>query len=172
MQRTLTRALVLVALGAGLGLAINAARGERGIVLSQGVRSIAEGGACSAPSDGADHRLISLEEAAALRGQSGAAFGDTRPPDDYARGHVAGAWHVPCFASAQASASPLAHLGTARTLVLYGADEAQADAHLAAEELTRRGGFPDVRILHGGFRAWQAAGLPAESGPCDQCRRP
>ena len=167
-MRTLIRAATLALAGAVLGLAINAARGARGVALGKPVRSLAEGGVCSAPAGGEDHS-VTLDEAISLRAQPGVAFGDTRPPDEYARGHVAAAWHLPCFASAAASASSIAHLGAPRTLILYGADETQADARLAAEELARRG-FADVRILRGGFRAWQTAGLPAESGPCEQCR--
>jgi len=158
-----------VVAGAALGLAINLARGSRGLRLSVAVHSVAEGGACSAPAG--PHGALPAGDAAALRGQAGVAFGDTRSPEEYARGHVAGAWHLPCFGSAQVAASSLHHLAGARTLILYGQDDAQTDARLAADELSRRG-FPDVRILAGGWRAWQAAGLPAESGPCDECRKP
>ena len=167
-MRTLIRAAALVVFGAAFGLAVNAARGAKGVVLGKAVYSRAEGGVCSAPS-GTGDRSVSLDEAISMRAQAGVAFGDTRTSDDYARGHVASAVHLPCFASAAQSASSIAQLGAPRTLILYGADESQPDAHLAAEELTRRG-FADVRILRGGFHAWQAAGLPAESGPCDQCR--
>ncbi len=167
MRRTVVRAAMLVAAGAVVGLIVNGARAH-GVALAVAIRSSAEGGACTAPKT--DDTLVSLAEAAALRGQAGVVFGDTRPSDEYAHGHVAAAIHLPCFASAQASASPLALAGGARTLILYGADDSQSEARLAAEELARRG-FKDVRILAGGFRAWQQAGLPAESGPCDQCRK-
>ena len=167
-MRTLIRAAALVVFGAAFGLAVNAARGAKGVALAKAVYSRAEGGVCSAPAGTGDHS-VSLDEAISLRAQTGVAFGDTRAPDDYARGHVASAVHLPCFAGAAQSASSIAQLGAPRTLILYGADDAQPDAHLAAEELARRG-FADVRILRGGFHAWQAAGLPAESGPCEQCR--
>jgi rhodanese-related sulfurtransferase len=167
--RALIRAAALVVFGAAFGLAINAARGAKGVALGKAVYSRAEGGVCSAPGGGGD-RSVSLDEAISLRAQAGVAFGDTRTPDDYARGHVASAVHLPCFASAAQSASSIAQLGAPRTLILYGADDAEPDAHLAADELSRRG-FADVRILRGGFRAWQAANLPAESGPCEQCRK-
>ena len=166
-MRTLMRAAALVVAGAAVGLLINTARGS-GVALGKPVHSRAEGGLCSAPETGSDH-AVTLDEAISLRAQPGVAFGDTRAPDDYARGHVANAVHLPCFASAAASASSIAQLGAPKTLILYGADDAEPEARLAAQELTRRG-FADIRLLRGGFAAWQQAGLPAESGPCDQCR--
>lgn len=161
------RAAVLVLAGAAVGLGFNGVRGG-GVALGKPVYSRAEGGLCSAPEAGGDHG-VTLDEAVSLRAQPGVAFGDTRAPDEFARGHVANAMHLPCFASAAASASSIAHLGAPKTLILYGADDAEPDAHLAAKELLARG-FSDVRILRGGFQAWQQAGLPAESGPCEQCR--
>jgi 3-mercaptopyruvate sulfurtransferase SseA len=167
-MRTLGRALALLALGSALGLCWNGARGARGVALGKRFYSTAEGGACTAPASKSE---VGAAEAAGLRGQGGVAFGDTRSPDDYAHGHVTGAWHLPCFGSAAIAAASLTHLTGARTIILYGRDEPQTDALLAAEELSRRG-FADVRILRGGWHAWQAAGLPAESGPCDDCRKP
>jgi rhodanese-related sulfurtransferase len=162
-----TRAAVLVFAGAAIGLAVNGVR-PGGVALGKPVHSRAEGGLCSAAEAAGDH-AVTLDEANSMRAQAGVAFGDTRAPDEFARGHVANAVHLPCFASAAASASSIAQLGAPKTLILYGADDAEPDAHLAALELTRRG-FADVRILRGGFQAWQQAGLPAESGPCEQCR--
>jgi 3-mercaptopyruvate sulfurtransferase SseA len=127
----------------------------------------AEAGLCSSPST--TRPSVSVAEASGLRAHPGVAFGDARPAEEYALGHVAGAWHLPCFGNA--GAETLAHLGGASTLIVYGQDEAQAEAHRVAEELGRRG-FADVRVLSGGWRAWQAAGLPAESGPCDECKKP
>jgi rhodanese-related sulfurtransferase len=166
-MRQLIRMVILFAGGAALGLATNGVR-PHGIALGHPVRSVAEGGACNAATGG---NVISLVAAASLRGDPAVAFGDTRPAEEYARGHIAQAWHLPCFGGAQASAPQLTRLTGTRTLVVYGADEGQAEARLAAEELLRRG-FADVRVLAGGFQAWQAAGLPAESGPCDECRKP
>src|SRR5262249_42071944 len=125
---TLARAAALVVAGAALGLAINLARGSRGLRLSVAVPSVAEGGGGSAPAG--PHGALPAGDAAALRGQAGVAFGDTRSPEEYARGHVAGAWHLPCFGSAQVAASSLHHLAGARTLILYGQDDAQTDARL------------------------------------------
>ena len=55
------------------------------------------------------------------------------------------------------------------TLVVYG--DSTADARLVADELRRRAGRSDFRIvvIEGGFQAWSRAGLACSSGPCAEC---
>ena len=56
-----------------------------------------------------------------------------------------------------------------RPVVVY--DDADSTAAARAWWLLRYFGHPSVRVLDGGFRAWQAAGLPAERGepgPADE----
>jgi rhodanese-related sulfurtransferase len=169
MRTTLTRAVLLLSAGAAFGLAANAARGAQGLVLGEAVLAGGGTAACGATATALRSGSLSVGDAAMLRGQPGVAFADTRTPDDYARGHVSGAWHVPCYGSVALAAASLTRMGNTRTVVLYGQDD--AEAQLAAQELVRRG-FGDVRVMQGGWPAWQASGLPAESGPCEECRKP
>jgi 3-mercaptopyruvate sulfurtransferase SseA len=162
---------LLVLAGAAFGLAVNAGRGVGGIALGRPVHSTAEGGACVGVGSPEEAIQVGIQEAAQLRGHAGVVFGDTRPADQYAQGHVAGAWHLPCFGSAAVAASSLEHFARAQTLIVYGDGEGAGDARLAQAELRRRG-WQDVRVLAGGWRAWRVAGLPAESGPCEVCKKP
>jgi thiosulfate/3-mercaptopyruvate sulfurtransferase len=97
----------------------------------------------------------------------------------YAAGHVPGAVFVdldrdlaappgaggrhpmPATADFQA-AMRLAGVSDGRPVVVY--DDADSTAAARAWWLLRYFGHPSVRVLDGGFRAWTAAGHPAESG--------
>jgi rhodanese-related sulfurtransferase len=72
-------------------------------------------------------------------------------------GHIPGAW----FAVRARLAAALAKLPSAGELVLTSEDG--IIARLAAAEIAPRAGRP-VRVLAGGTAAWQAAGLPLETG--------
>jgi rhodanese-related sulfurtransferase len=92
-----------------------------------------------------------------------AVFGDVRQAAEYAAGHVVDAVHLPCSAEAP---DWLANVAKSSTVVLYGASDADADP--VAQSL-RASGYGDVRVLSGGFPAWQASGGSAASGPCSVC---
>jgi thiosulfate/3-mercaptopyruvate sulfurtransferase len=84
---------------------------------------------------------------------------------DLAAPHVAGTpggrHPMPATADFQAAMRRLGVSG-ARPVVVY--DDADASAAARAWWLLRYFGHPDVRVLDGGFRAWTAAGHPAEEG--------
>lgn len=58
-----------------------------------------------------------------------------------------------------------AGIGPETPVVVTGAGNTSIAAR--AWWLVRWAGHPDVRVLDGGFAAWQAAGLPVASGPAD-----
>ena len=82
---------------------------------------------------------------------------DVREPDEFAAGHVPGARNVPLASLSEAAAS----IDRARPLLVHcqtGPRQTMAGTALEAA------GY-DVRLLSGGFEAWEQAGLPIEAEP-------
>jgi len=161
---SLLRAAVLVLGGGALGLAGNAAR-TTGVSL----RSFEPPATCSATADTQAAPIVEMapHEAAHLCGRSGVLFADTRPAARFAEGHVADAVHLPCDASASGAEQALRKLDHAGTVIVYG--DSSDDGRAVAETLRRRGLDADLRVLRGGFTAWEHAGLACASGPCREC---
>jgi thiosulfate/3-mercaptopyruvate sulfurtransferase len=93
---------------------------------------------------------------------------DAREAGSYTAGHLPGA--VPGWSAEEAVAGVrplLAARGISgeETVVLYGADGKDREAVAGLFRLLRRAGCAGVRILDGGFAAWQAAGGAVETGP-------
>lgn len=146
----------------------------------------------SAPAADADEStdpLLSAADLAALLAYAGPeaapALLDVRwsltgPPgiEDYRRGHIPGARFVDLDADLAAPPGPGGRhplpsaegftaaarrhgLRRDRTVVVY--DAADSTAAARAWWVLRYFGHPDVRVLDGGLRAWQAAGLPTSA---------
>jgi rhodanese-related sulfurtransferase len=159
-MRLFRQSLGLAVAGAMLGLLLNAVRSDGVSVLRPFVPA-AEGPAeCVAATGPA---RIGVGEAQHLLEARAAVFGDVREAAEYAAGHVVDAVHLPCSAEAP---DWLANVAKSSTVVLYGASDADADP--VAQSL-RASGYGDVRVLSGGFPAWQASGGSAASGPCSVC---
>jgi rhodanese-related sulfurtransferase len=165
MAGLLARALVLLLVGVGTGLAANALRHD-GVAL----REWKPPATCSASAEGAlPVTTVSPAEAARLCGDPAVMIADARPAERFAAGHVADAVHLPCAASGAQASSVVERLAGLGTLIVYG--DSTAEARPVAEDLRRRIGRPDLRVmvLDGGFRAWSDAGLACASGPCRAC---
>jgi rhodanese-related sulfurtransferase len=161
------RALCLLLAGSALGLAVNAARPD-------GVRftKFAPPNSCgaeAASSAGAPVGVLRPTDAVALCSDADTLLADVRPPAEFAEGHVTGAIHLPCTSSGTAASAAVDRLAGRHTLIVYG--DGTEDARLVAEELRRRAGRADLRVLviEGGFAAWNRAGLACSSGPCPEC---
>lgn len=86
---------------------------------------------------------------------------DVRGPRAYAReGHLPGALLVP-FDQLEGNLDDL-HVRTDQGVLVYGSQTADG---WRAGRLLASYGFPNVRVLEGGFEAWRRAGLPVEGGP-------
>jgi rhodanese-related sulfurtransferase len=159
----LLRAVGLLLGGALAGLGIDVAR--PGGVLRN---SFSPPTACSAA---ADHEppLIEMDppSASSLCGRPNVVFADTRSAARFAEGHVADAVHLPCDATANGAEGALSKLDRAQTIIVYG--ESSDDSREVAETLRRRGLKGDLRVLQGGFAAWEREGLACASGPCREC---
>jgi rhodanese-related sulfurtransferase len=164
----LLRSLLLLGAGAALGLLGNGLRpGGVSITGFQAPVTCAAGPA-EAPAE------LEPTAAAALCGRPDVVIADVRSADSFARGHVAGALHLPCRAGSDSADQALAAWQDKGTLLIYG--ESTEEARLVAEGLARRAkghaAAPRLLLLRGGFGAWSAAGLACASGPCDQCAPP
>jgi rhodanese-related sulfurtransferase len=155
------RACALVAVGGGLGILGNALR-PGGVAL----RSFEAPTACTVEVDApARPPVVELppREAATLCGREGVVFADTRPDARFEEGHVAGAVHLPCDASESGAQAVIGSLASASLVIVYG--DSSDDGRAVAETLQRRGLHADLRVLHGGFGAWEKDGLACASGP-------
>ncbi|GAB4352125.1 MAG: rhodanese-like domain-containing protein [Immundisolibacter sp.] len=82
---------------------------------------------------------------------------DTREPDEWAAGHIAGAQAVP-RGVLESKIEQLAP-DPEQLIILYCASGGRSA--LAADSLQRMG-YRNVLSLAGGFKAWQEAGYPVE----------
>jgi rhodanese-related sulfurtransferase len=146
MRRTLQRAVLIVVAGVTLGLAGNAVS-PRGIAWITPPKKVVEA-----------KDTIPLPEAQALWEAGDGFFLDARRPEDFAAGHIAGAFNLPAHsfdAHFQEVAPMLAP--DARIVVYCDGVECELSHQLAGS--LRELGFTDVRVLINGWTEWRRAGL-------------
>lgn len=169
-MRTPSEAALIVAAGALLGLAGNAAS-PRPAALALPVHSAAESGtgmcALSGAAPAARAPRIQVDEAKGLCDACKAGFADARGASEFAAGHVTGAVHLPP-AGHPDEAAVIAALRAYPLVVVYDGDYSCALADEVAQRLAREG-LPDVRVLEGAWPAWVAAGGAGTSGFCPSC---
>jgi len=176
MVAVVARAACLLGLGTALGFAVNAARADGVSLDAFAVPSACPAGQAAAVAStggaAAAVEVLSPTAVADLCRDPRAVVVDVRSPAAFAEGHVAEALHLPCAAPGGAARAAVELLAGRNTLIVYGRDTAEALP--VAEELRRRAGRPDLRIvvIEGGFARWSAAGLACSSGPCPECGLP
>ncbi len=163
--RVLRQGGAIVAVGAGVGLALNAVH-PHGVALARPVFAAAETGTgtCSAPGGNAS---ITPAVAAGMCSDCTVAFVDARTASAFAEGHIAGALHLPPVGHHD-EAARMAELAQKKTVVVYDDLTACNLADSVARRL-HQAGVHDVRILEGGWSAWQRQGEPGASGACETC---
>ena len=113
----LLRAAGLVLGGALVGLGVDALRPEG--VIRGGFEAPTT---CSAaPAEAEPVVTANATAVSSLCGHAGVLFADARPSEDFAKGHIAGAVHLPCDASASGAEGAMRKLGSAETIIVYGA---------------------------------------------------
>ena len=108
---------------------------------------------------------IDVHGAIPLQGRPGVVFLDARTPDEYARGHVAGAKNLPqelMYGDLDAVVKRMSLSPDARGVVYCEGILCDKSQELA--EALRTDGFPYVSVMPDGFEGWQAAGGPTEGG--------
>ncbi len=160
----LVRAAALVLCSGAAGLGVNAVR-TGGVALF----GFEPPTACSAEPGRVEAPFVELDprDASFLCGRAGVVFADTRAATRFEEGHVADAIHLPCDATERGAEVAIARLSHAETVIVYG--DSSDDGRAVAETLRRRGLRGDLRVLRGGFAAWEREGLACASGPCTDC---
>lgn len=162
-QPLLLRAAGLLLGGALAGFGFNAAR-PAGV----SVTAFTPPTTCATPAE-PEAPIIEMtpHEASSLCGRPNVIFADTRPAARFAEGHVVDAIHLPCDATASGAELALHKLDHAQTIIVYG--DSSDDGRAVAETLRHRGLRGDLRVLRGGFAAWEQEGLACASGSCRDC---
>jgi len=125
--------------------------------------------------------LISPQELSELMGREPVVLIDTRDAADYAEAHIQGAVNVREVFTYLATSTPegekalrdkfaeafgRAGLGGAETAVVYEQSMTGGFGQSCrGYVLLRHLGYPKIQVLHGGFAAWRAAGLPVSHDP-------
>jgi rhodanese-related sulfurtransferase len=108
-------------------------------------------------------KTVNLAQAYARFQQGQALFIDARPADEFAELHVPKAINItPDMAEAGVSGK-VAGLARDREIVVY-CGQVSCDLALKVAEKLQSLGFTRVTAFVGGFRAWDEAGYPADTG--------
>ncbi len=148
LKASLPRALVILLIGAAVGLAGNQIS-PRGLPLIAPPLQ-------TPPAEG----FISLSQAKQIWQRGDALFLDAREPADYAVGHIGNALNLPAQSFAQHFGEVAPMLAPSLEMVLY-CDGQECDlSHRLAQDL-RQQGYTNLHILSNGWTSWHQAGLPA-----------
>ncbi len=110
-----------------------------------------------APNTPALH-IISPEEARSVFESGSALFIDARAEFDFNLGHIPGAMNLP-LKDFDTKKSTLANLPNNKSLVTY-CDGTECNSSLELAVKLQAEGFNNVSVFFGGWRDWQAMGLP------------
>jgi rhodanese-related sulfurtransferase len=152
LLRAFPQALLLLAVGAAVGFALNARRADPLPVNLPGFLLLTESGA----------QVVFPMRARELFDQGLHVFVDARREDAYIEQHIEGAFSLPIARFDELA--PELRLWTAgQPILVYGSER----DFVSADDLARRliaSGEKEVLLLAPGFEAWAARGLPLESG--------
>lgn len=104
--------------------------------------------------------IISCEELN-QRPRSGVVVIDVMTPEDYAAGHLPGAYNACVYEMVFLERVAQAVADRSTALVLYDASATSCAAETACERLLQAG-YANVSILAGGLNAWRQSGLPVD----------
>jgi rhodanese-related sulfurtransferase len=150
-MKTPAKALVIVLLGAGLGLAGNQ-------LSPRGLPLIAPRNTAPAAGD-----FIPLDQAKHLWQRGDVPFLDARAQEDYAAGHIGNALSLPANSFEQQFGEVAPLLARDSEIVIYCDGEECELSHRLAGRL-RQAGYANLHILRNGWTAWRQASLPTASG--------
>lgn len=157
LPRTLLDAILIAALGATIGLAVN----HRLVGDAFSGRLAAPAAVAATPAARLPQPVL-LAEVRELAA-TGAVPVDARDAALYAEGHLPGAISLPLGEADARLAGFRAQVDVRRTLVLYCNGYGCPDSFDLGLQLIKAG-YQDVRVFEGGFPEWRDAGLPVEKG--------
>ena len=103
--------------------------------------------------------FITLAEAEELFSRGEAIFIDSRPQEDYRKGHILGALNIPFEEKKKNDLLSQRPLPQDQTLVVY-CDGAECQSSVELAEILHQRGFTSLKIFFGGWEEWAQAGLP------------
>jgi rhodanese-related sulfurtransferase len=110
-------------------------------------------------------RTVTVQDALDLHASGTVQFVDVREPEEWAKGHIPGAVHVPRglleWAADPSNPTHKAEFDAGKPLVIQCASGGRSA--LAARTLKDMG-YKDVANMLGGLAAWREAGGPVEGG--------
>ena len=108
-------------------------------------------------------KTVKLAQAYALFQQGQALFIDARPADEFAELHIPKSLNITSGMVEAGVAGKVAGLARDREIVVY-CGQVSCDLALKVAEKLQALGFTRVTAYVGGFRAWDEAGYPADTG--------
>jgi len=108
-------------------------------------------------------KTLNLAQAYEIFQQGQALFVDARSPDEYAELHIPGAVNLPPELLDRQGAKALTGIPAEREMVVY-CGMLSCNAALNVAEKLESLGFKRLSVFLGGFRAWDEAGYPADTG--------
>jgi len=155
------RAILILTLSVGLGLAFNATRPDM-LPLVRTQESTAQ----PAPQEGE----ISMRDARLLFTSKEAVFVDAREADVYAQGHIEGALSLPVFSFGQ-DFGALKNQMEGKVIITYCDGEFCELSRDLADQFKAHG-LQNVYVLKNGWTLWQNEGLPTATGQATRPQEP
>ncbi|MBC7363858.1 MAG: rhodanese-like domain-containing protein [Candidatus Aminicenantes bacterium] len=106
--------------------------------------------------------FISLAEAESLWASGEALMVDSRSREEYAAGHVPGAFSLPLVEVKNGQDNLLQLLPEDKPLVVY-CEGGSCQTSLALAKILSKKGYRNIKVFSGGWEEWLQAGLPVEN---------
>ncbi|MDD5205653.1 MAG: rhodanese-like domain-containing protein [Desulfobacterales bacterium] len=151
LRRTVLQAVAVLLVSAGMALFFNETREDR-LPL---VMPFPPEYRCSSPAGAASP--INTSSALAAFGKRGTIFVDARSNEEFEKGHIETAVHMPYLFVEPVAAEAIALLLKYERVIVYCNTEGAEVSSLMAGELSHSG-VKDARYLEGGFLKWAEAG--------------
>ena len=157
MWRAVRQSVVIVVLAVAAGLLTNQARSNSLPLVADWSTEV------RLTTDTGNGMVVSLDEAKALWLDKQVVFLDARSQQDFAQGHIQGAWNIPWQSFDEYAGRIFDNLPENANVVTYCDGEHCSLGEDLAKELLSMG-YPNVKVLLNGWTRWQEAGLPGEKG--------
>lgn len=121
-------------------------------------------GGCQQKISDRDIVVIDLAETRKLHAARAARFVDSRGPDEFAAGRIAGSLNLQLPQVSEVKTDMEPSIARAKTVVVYGNNPGSGVAKAIAKRLMIAG-HKGVRLYAGGMDEWRANNLPVEQSP-------
>jgi len=163
MKTGVKQSLIIIMMATILAIAVNFASTNR-LPLKGNWPSISGSDSVAVPpsAEEGDPPFISLDEAAARFQSSGTLFIDARDPEDYVVGHIRGSMNIP-YDYIEDYYDALWSIPKDRSIVIYcSGTECELSLFLGRD--MQYESYERVYVFYGGWREWEKANLPIETG--------